>query len=48
MMVVVFTSSGLEEDKQRAFALGADDYVVKPNYPAELLTFARNLASYWE
>src|SRR5438045_247424 len=31
MMVVVFTSSGLEEDKQRAFALGADDYVVKPN-----------------
>src|SRR5436190_18241009 len=35
MTVVVFTSSGLEEDKRRAFALGADDYVVKPTYPAE-------------
>jgi CheY-like chemotaxis protein len=47
MMVVVFSSSGLEEDKRRAFALGADDYIVKPSYPAELLKFAKNLTSYW-
>src|SRR5262249_24476215 len=47
MIVVVFSASGLEEDKHRAFELGANGYVVKPTYPAELLSFAQGLEAYW-
>ena len=47
MVVVVFSSSGLEEDKLQAYALGADSYVEKPSYPDDLLHFAQRLESFW-
>ena len=47
MVVVILSSSGLEEDKLRAYALGADCYVEKPSYPEDLLQFAQRLESFW-
>jgi two-component system response regulator len=47
MVVVVFSSSGLEQDKLQAYALGADCYVEKPSYPEDLLQFAQRLESFW-
>lgn len=35
--VVMLTASGNSEDKERALALGADDYFVKPFSPVALL-----------
>ncbi|MEZ4587111.1 MAG: response regulator [Gemmatimonadales bacterium] len=35
--VLILTASGAEKDLVRAFALGADDYLVKPFSPTELL-----------
>ena len=34
---IVFTSMGRESDVSRGFQLGADDYLVKPFSPRELL-----------
>ncbi len=41
--VIMLTSLGSEEDILRAFELGADDYVVKPFSPAELIARAHRL-----
>jgi CheY-like chemotaxis protein len=48
LVVVVLSSSGLEEDKRQAFSLGADSYVEKPSYPQDLLEFAQRLESFWK
>jgi CheY-like chemotaxis protein len=45
--VVVFSSSNLEADVLRAKELGADEYAVKPNEPAELLGFVQKLHKRW-
>ena len=42
--VIMLTSMQQEADVVRAFALGADDYVVKPFNPMELLARIRRLA----
>lgn len=41
--IVMLTSLGNESDVVRAFELGADDYVLKPFSPAELIARARRL-----
>ena len=35
--VVILTAKGLEQDIQKGLDLGAEDYIVKPFYPALLL-----------
>jgi len=41
--VVVITTEGAQEDRQRALALGADDYITKPIQPNRILEVARQL-----
>lgn len=36
--VVMVTTEGQDEDKERAFALGAQEYIVKPFKPSQLLS----------
>ncbi|MGA9997049.1 MAG: response regulator [Pyrinomonadaceae bacterium] len=36
--IVIFTASNDEKQKEEAFAAGADDYIVKPSSPRELLS----------
>lgn len=43
--VLILTASGAEKDLVRAFALGADDYLVKPFSPTELLARVQRLAA---
>ena len=43
--VIMFTSVGAEDQLVRAFDLGANDYVVKPFSPAELVARVRRLVS---
>lgn len=45
--VVVLSSSSREDDIQRARALGADDYRVKPADFDDLLTLAQDVAARW-
>ena len=45
--VVILSSSGLEQDKQRAYALGADGYAIKPSEPSEMIKLAKCLQEYW-
>jgi two-component system, NtrC family, sensor kinase len=40
--IVVFSASNDENRKVEAFAAGADDYIVKPSTPLELVTRVRN------
>jgi DNA-binding response OmpR family regulator len=44
--VVMFSSSDLPEDKQKAFALGAIDYLVKPMGSEELVVIVKRLWNY--
>lgn len=43
MGIIMLTARGQEQDKIEGFALGADDYVVKPFSPAELMARVRAL-----
>lgn len=45
--VIVFSSSFLPADVQRAYALGANSYVVKPNDPERMERFIRTLGVWW-
>ena len=41
--IVVITTEGAQEDRERALALGANDYITKPIQPNKILELARNL-----
>jgi two-component system, chemotaxis family, chemotaxis protein CheY len=41
--VVVITTEGAQEDRERALALGANDYITKPIQPNRILDVARTL-----
>jgi len=41
--IVVITTEGAQEDRQRALALGADDYITKPIQPNRILEVAKKL-----
>lgn len=45
--VVVFTSSVREDDEGKARALGANDFVSKPNSPARFREVVRKLREQW-
>jgi CheY-like chemotaxis protein len=45
--IVVFSSSGLQADISRAYALGANSYVVKPADPLRLERMVRALHEWW-
>lgn len=47
LLVIVFTSSSLTHDVNRAFDLGANSYLVKPSDMSELEQIARSLQDYW-
>jgi len=47
LVVIIFTSSNLPEDINRAFELGANSYVVKPPELEELEKMVRYLEGYW-
>lgn len=47
MLVVVFSSSDDPKDVQRAYALGANSYLVKPRDPKELVRVVERLQSLW-
>jgi len=41
--IVVITTEGAQEDRQRALSLGANDYITKPIQPNRILDVARQL-----
>ena len=41
--IVVITTEGAQEDRERALALGANDYITKPIQPTKILEVAKNL-----
>ena len=41
--IVVITTEGAQEDRERALALRANDYITKPIQPTKILEVARNL-----
>jgi len=41
--IVVITTEGAQEDRERALALGANDYITKPIQANRILDIARNL-----
>jgi two-component system chemotaxis response regulator CheY len=43
MPIVVITTEGAEEDRARALALGADEYLTKPVQAARVLAVAKGL-----
>jgi CheY-like chemotaxis protein len=45
--VFMLTSSNNEADRQRAAALGAEGYLVKPNQPDQLASLLRLCEKYW-
>lgn len=45
--VVVLTSSKEDRDMQRAYALGANSFLVKPSDANELAEMVRTLCNYW-
>lgn len=45
--VVVLTSSGQNEDVNRAYDLGANSYLVKPASTAALQEMVKNINAYW-
>jgi len=47
ILVVVFSGSSNPEDISRAYALGANSYVVKPQDAGELVGVVERLQNYW-
>jgi CheY-like chemotaxis protein len=47
IVVVVLTGSDEVRDHQRAYALGARSYLVKPPTPADLAALMQSMESYW-
>lgn len=45
--VIIFSSSGRLEDRQRAERLGATDYILKPTSGREFALVARRIADTW-
>ena len=45
--VVIFSSSGRPEDRERARVLGASDYILKPTSTLRLIDIARELWTRW-
>jgi len=45
--VVIFTSSSRPEDMEKARQLGADDYLLKPSNPGQLVELVRSLQERW-
>ncbi len=45
--VLMLTSSNQETDVHRAYLLGANGYLVKPNDPRELLSMVEAIRSFW-
>jgi CheY-like chemotaxis protein len=45
--VIVFTASNQEEDMKRAYELGANAYVVKPNNLAETVEALKAIKAFW-
>ena len=43
MPIVVITTEGAKEDRERALALGADEYLTKPIQAAKVLALAKSL-----
>ena len=41
--IVVITTEGALEDRERALALGANDYITKPIQPTKILEVAKSL-----
>lgn len=41
--IVVITTEGAQEDRERALALGANDYITKPIQPTKILDVAKTL-----
>lgn len=41
--IVIITTEGAQEDKDRALALGANDYITKPIQPNRILDVTRSL-----
>ena len=44
---LIFTSSSRAEDKEKARQLGADDYLLKPSNPRDLVELVRSLHEHW-
>ena len=47
MLVVVLSSTDEPEQIERAYALGANSYVIKPQDPAKLIDVVKRLQEYW-
>lgn len=47
MLVVVLSCSQNPAEIQRAYALGANSYVIKPHDPAELIDVVKRVQEYW-
>jgi CheY-like chemotaxis protein len=47
MPVIVFTSSAQAQDRQRAYELNANAYLVKPASPDKLPALLESLKSFW-
>jgi two-component system response regulator len=45
--VVIFTSSNVGTDLDRAYDLGANSYLVKPAAPSDLVAMVTQIDSYW-
>lgn len=47
MPVVVLTTSSQQDDVMRAYALGANSFITKPNQYAELVNTVQHLQQFW-
>lgn len=47
MLVVILSSSNHRDEMERAEALGANSYIVKPQDPTKLVQIVKSLQEYW-